>query len=317
MEPSVDDEEMTRLLSYRVHHDAPVSSRKPSPWPMAPVMTVEVDSRARVAPLPPPPSARSLAPTHVTSTGPDSLRPVAFAPGDRSSDVPAPTAITMQTRAIEGRPTAAWAAALVVLGAFIGLGTAAFGRGNPSGLASTAATWFHGATTSTASQPVEDSFAKPPEAPRTPPPPVVAAASPPPAPSVIERPAAERAADHPSSVASPPSDPVAALTGGSAESAKAPPSRPTYVAPAGYSHFSHHSSKPHVSLEPSAPTPPLPAPLAALVPAADDSASSKSVAPSSAPKTAKTHGKKATEDDLSAASASDALARAQLEAALR
>jgi hypothetical protein len=341
MLPSVDDEDMTRLLSYRPHAASPPSSRRPAPWPVAPVMTMDADARARDLPstIPPPPSSRSLASggrvlrlTTPPSVGPDTLRPVAFQQESERSSQPPPTSITMRTHVLHGRPTATWAAALVVLGVFVGLGSAVYARGDAG---TAAADWLGSAKASAASQPVADSFADrgPSHAspvPASPPSPVAAVPVTPAAPAaapVADRPVEHAASDHP---ASEPSDPVAALMQTPSRGEAPKSSRPTFVAPGSYSppvRHRSHAAAPSVSEAPPAlaaaaalpPAPAAQAPLASLAAPAEDKAPAAAPAPPPppAPKATKGRGKKASEDDMQAASASDALARAQLEAALR
>jgi hypothetical protein len=334
-EPSVDDEDMTRLLSYRPRYvAAPASSRRPAAqWAMAPVMTVEAEARSRVQPttVPPPPSARSLSPAHPSpmtattpsSRAPDSLRPVAMpTAADSGPHEPPPTSITMRTHVLHGRPTATWAAALVVLGVFVGLGSAVYARGDAAGIA---ASWFGSARTASANQPVADSFSQTqaltPAS--TPAPgaagritaPVVAAAP------AIDRPLLEHATEPGA-----PSDPLAALMQAPVrgESAKAVSSRPTFVAPgSSYSPPPVHHYAAAARPAPSPPSAPPAAPASiALASASQDASPAMALAappPPPAPKaTSKSRSsKKANDDDMQAASASDALARAQLEAALR
>jgi len=323
---SVDDDDMTRLLSYRPSYiPAPPSSRRPQhpQWAMAPVMTVEAEARsmAQLSIPTPPPSARSLTPvrplaaTAPSSRTPDSLRPVAMplADGSGPHETP-PTSITMRTHILHGRPTATWAAALVVLGVFVGLGSM-YARGNAADLAASTAAWLGSDRVSAAGQPVaEDSFASPP------------AAAPPvaPAPAVAAVPAVERPAVEPRPATDPaaPSDPLAALmpaapTKGGDSASKPAPSRPTFVAP---------SSPPvhHWHAAPVPPPAPPPAPAVVMASASplpqDTTLAAAPAAPPPAPTkaTSKSRSKKVnSDDDMQAASASDALARAQLEAALR
>jgi hypothetical protein len=303
-EESVDDEDMTRLLGFRPSFiPTPASSRRPQPWGMAPV-TPHADTA-----------------TSPSSRPPDSLRPVAMATAaglsalDTGPHETPPTAITMRTYAVQSRPTATWAAALVVLGVFVGIGSAVYGRGGAADAAAAAATWLDPGRAAAAAQPpraLVDSFTSPP--PPASPPPVVAA-SPAPGP-VVEHPVAERpAAEH---SGEPAAEALAALAqapahGEHGESVKAAPSRPTFVAPG--SHWSHHSVA-----RPAAPPPSRePEPVVAAAAAAQDATPAATPAPPPPPaaKATSRRSKKGSDDDMQAASASDALARAQLEAALR
>jgi hypothetical protein len=329
-EPSVDDEDMTRLLGFRPSYiPAPASSRRPQAWAMAPVMTVEADARSTLQPrvMPPPPSTRTLGSdrgahavtaTTPSSRAPDSLRPVAMSAAtgsvlDTGPHEPPPTSITMRTFAVQGRPTATWAVALVALGVFVGIGSAVYGRGDAADAASAAAIWLAPGRTAAAGQPVQatDSFASPP------PPPVVAVAP------AVERPAERPSIEQHSEPG--PSEPLAALMqapahGEHGEAAPKAASRPTFVAP-GSSGSSHHSSFRAAQSQPREPAAAAPAaasPAQEPVPALAAAPGAASPPPPPASRsTSRSRSKKASDDDMQAASASDALARAQLEAALR
>jgi len=233
---------------------------------------------------------------------------------------PPPTSITMRTHVLHGRPTATWAAALVVLGVFVGLGSAIYARGDAGNIAA----WMSAGRTAAASQPVADSFSQPqPVAQatmqvRTSPAPVAVPA--------VDRPPVERTS---APEAAAPSEPLAALMGTPAHgesTTKVASSRATFVAPgSSYSPPAHvHHSAPAARPEP----PPAPAapPVAALASAPQEPSLATAPAalpppPAAAPAptkaSSKSRNKKANDDDMQAASASDALARAQLEAALR
>jgi hypothetical protein len=271
---------------------------------------------------------------------PDSLRPVAMTAmvGAEISGKhePPPTSTTMRTHILTGRPTMSWAAALVVLGVFMGVATSLYARGDGADIASSISSSLaqpspqHAA----ASQPIAENPAPQPPAQYAAAPMPTMFATPPLSGATIDRGIehADRATDH-----SAPSDPLAALMDTRATGDIAlHGSRPTYVAPGSttpvYTPPAKHWSAPrHVAervtervAEPAPPPPPAPAaapapaaPSPALVAAADPAPQPAAPAPKSSSKSKSKRGGGGGDSDLASASASDALARAQLEAALR
>ncbi len=301
------DDDMTVLWAERPRaFGTPPSSRRRTPvsFPPQPAAALrysaalEYESRLAVTG---PASRRSDPPE-----APDSLRPVAMA-ASLSADAsgphePQPTSFTMRTQLLPGRPTLAWAGALVVIGVLVGLGTSLLTQ---AGIGAEAAS-----------------------APSTAMAGLAAAAQPPQAPPVAENRAPEVAPPKPSAapgewVAAPPAPvassaatsapgPLAALTGakGDGDSTPHASERPTYVAPPS------HAAPVHRWVAPPKPAAPPVAPVSTSV-AATDSFPPPPATPPSWKANAKSKTKRGADADLQAASASDALARAQLEAALR
>jgi hypothetical protein len=326
------DDEMTRLMAHRPKTAMALSSRRPAPWSVTPahVSTPLPPSRspdARLATTMPserqsPRSATSSGPrAAVVERAPDSLRPVAF-PADLSGrHEPQPTSITLRTHILTGRPTMTWATALVVLGVFVGLSTSLYGRGDQ--VASSVSSWLAPQNAAAAAQPQAESPA--PQALQYVARAAVAApvSAAPPAQAVT---VADRAAS-----AEAPNDPLAALmdTKGRDSTSHVSTQRPTYVAPGDKGERAPSAAPVHHWVAPAKPVAaasPFAAPPVALAAAAAPALTVAALdpappPPAAAPAPRSTKGSKskkgAADADLQAASASDALARAQLEAALR
>jgi hypothetical protein len=260
---------------------------------------------------------------------PDSVPPVAFSttlasgsPRGSSPSTPPPrpnmpgTIITARTRMKPGRPTAVWAAALVAMGVFVGLASAVLARGDADSLVDTTASFVDPARAAgapgagsqlaaQAAQPMGQAMAAlAPSSPLTPGYVQPAAASP-------DKAKATATNDMPVADSRPDRLPPSAYA--------APASRATYVPPS-----THHAWKSVAAAKPVAT--PAAAPVADAPDAkeaAKDAAKSELTAKAfaglntPAPKATKSRRHGATEDDMESASAADALARAQLEAALR
>jgi hypothetical protein len=245
---------------------------------------------------------------------PDSLRPVAMAAmaavdgADQSGrhDLPPPTSITMRTHVLTGRPTLTWAAALVVIGVFVGFGTSLFAAGE-AGRTAGAAAWTGTERVAAAGQPATVSFTAEGAAPRS-----VSFSSDVPA-KPATAPALTAEALQPAKIAAAaPVVPAATAT----STAWAPVTTPDHAQPQDPDPIvaieAKHEAAPRSASRPTYSAPPrhaAPRPTPAVVAAAPPPAPKPAAAPA--------HSKKGTDADLQAASASDALARAQLEAALR
>jgi len=322
---SQSDDEMTVLMGHRPLTGFGALSRRqtpvslPPPRSMMPTPTpfpCSLDRESRLA---------VTGPAHRRSENPpapDSLRPVEmFAAGGAGlsgrHDAP-PMAITMHAPEQAGRPTLTWAAALIVIGGLVGLGSALFAQVGAVPTASSPPSSVQAPmAAAAAAQPQTESHA--PEAAAPAPPPPVASAAPVNSGwvTVTTNAAATDSHADPSRM-----NPLAALVdskghGGASQ-------RPTYVAPGPVSPGRRWAAASKaVSPGPTSASmdaivaklgggtspdvapaaPPPPAPQASPVPA---------------PKpVAKARAKRGADADLQAASASDALARAQLEAALR
>ncbi len=316
---SESDDEMTRLMSYRPRLTAATApSRRPATWttPPAPASTpastprvssksLDPDTRLAMT-MPSRKRAREATLAH-GERGPDTLRPVAIPLVEQAADTSGrhemqPTSVTMSTRVLPGRPTMTWAAALVVLGVFAGLGTSLFARGDVSQAAS--GPRF---APETAVRPPRVDNAAEPVAPGLP---AGIAAAPvlAPVPSVaatnVDRAAgrAERRDGDPAS------DALAALTDvkGRDDSVHLVTPRPTYVAPS----YTAPARRWTTATKRVAS-----APVQASAPV--ESSLSSPLAALPTPKPATKSRASRGDADMQAASASDALARAQLEAALR
>jgi len=219
-----------------------------------------------------------------------------------------PTAVTMRAQAAAGRPTLSWAAALVVIGGLVGLGSALFASGGAGSVASSGSPSVAPETAAAAAQPPAEVRTDP-AAPVTPPP----AAAPAP---VAVAPAAPAPVDS-RTEPSPTPGPLAALIDAKRHGDTAS-TRPTYVAP-GSAAGGRRWSAASKALPPAPSSASLESIVAKLgAPPASPVAAAAPVDPPPAPKPAtKGRPKRGADADLQAASASDALARAQLEAALR
>jgi hypothetical protein len=249
---------------------------------------------------------------------PDSLRPVAFPADVSGRHEPQPTSITLRTHILTGRPTMTWATALVVLGVFVGLSTSLYGRGDQ--VASSVSSWMAPQNAAAAAQPQAESPA--PQAlqyvARAAAAAPVSAAPPTQAVTVLDRTPSESQ-----------SDPLAALmdTKGRDSASRVSTQRPTYLAPGDKGEKVpsaapvHHWVAPAKPIAAAAPVaaPVVPASPALAVAAFEPAPPPPAAAVAPLPKSTKgSKAKKGAADaDLQAASASDALARAQLEAALR
>lgn len=223
---------------------------------------------------------------------------------DVASDPPAAT-ITTRTRLGGARPTASWAAALVALGVFAGLVTAMVARGETP-LASAAQAQMVAevkAPVANVAAAQQGSGALPP---------VIAAA--------LKAPAQQQAAP---SCAAPELAPVAVATANpvptvvAAAAVVAPAPEVKQAAPDLKPAYAAVDVKP--ASKPVAYVAPVAKPVVHAAAPKVDSAPAIAAAPTPAPKPAalaKSKPSKATGDDMEQASAADALARAQLEAAL-
>jgi len=321
-------DDMTVLLAHKPRLAGFVAqTRRPTPWSVqsTPVPTPTPFPRAR------PPFERD--PRRLAVTGPalrrseeappDSLRPVAMQAaggGDISGRHEVlPTSFTMRTQAAVGRPTLSWAAALVVIGGLVGLGSALFAQGGGGPVASSTTPVVAPETAAAAGQPQAEGRAEPvaPAQPATAP----TVAAPTPTVAAPVAPANPAPSDARADVAATPG-PLAALID-TKKHGDSSSQRPTYVAPG-----SAAPGRRWVAASKALPPAPssaalesivaklattTPAPAAAPAPVVDTPP-----APQPAPKAAtKSRAKRGADADLQAASASDALARAQLEAALR
>jgi hypothetical protein len=331
---------MTTLMEYRPRSVAPQMTfsapRKSINWAMPPAASVEPqelsdEDGTLVKPSSPPPSsdmrprrappASAAQPFSTTLTSqsrtvPSSIRPVVLPVGDSgqvavSKDAPGKdsvpgTLITKRTRLRGGRPTATWSAALVAMGVFVGLASAVFARGDADSIVAATAALIdpsHAPAAAAAAQlpmdtaPVavqQPAFIEPAAAPSPAPapPPVLA----PPAPATADN--SRAMADLPQASSAPPRVPPVAYAAPAAL-------RPTYVAPYVARRAARVAAQPAPAEPKAAPAEPKAAAVVAVERAAP-----------AAPKASR-RGRHASDEEMESASAADALARAQLEAALR
>lgn len=320
---------MTRLMPAPVYRPVVTAApnRRPASWtiappPMSPV-TIDEGSRTLVRPsqLSTVPTMRQAAPTPVSSQlkssqlkgpvqngrasashrdgplSPDSIPPVAMSSQVPRVDMPG-TIITARSRGLSGRPTAIWAGALVAMGVLVGLGSSLVARGETDSFVdqSSMVAGSHAAS-QVAAQIVPSTapaqmagFVSPQAAPQAE---AIAQSGPANGPVAVSRP------EHvPVAYAAPRATFIAPAVRHAAPRAAAPAPAPATEAKLASAEAKESAKDAVKEVKEKDPKPAL----AALV---------SRVA-------AKAHAKRgASDDDMESASAADALAKAQLEAALR
>jgi hypothetical protein len=271
--------------------------------------------------------ASERTPPSTVRGAPPSVRPVEVPVAKVASHDSVPgTVITTRTRVPMGRPTATWAAALITMGVVVGLGSAIYARGDAHALLASARALVDPgqAPAAVAAQlpspapiPVAVNAALGPQPavlpPSSPASPAPAAVPLPIVPGTTAAEPADKTADVPTMTMTPPRTPPVAYAAPAVL-------RPSFVAPGGGSGSSSSSSSRHASR--AVPTPAPSAPALTLATASEPKEpKAAAAAPATPPPVLKTvrHSKHASSDDseVESASAADALARAQLEAALR